>query len=507
MIRQIAKAFRLSGLAAFIAILVCGAAGISGAAADPVGPTEAERTVSPARARLPGMSGSSGASTADSPGTPTNAAVGKPAEELTLEQAIEVALQNHPKITEAAADTSAADARIGEARSYLGPQLFGTAEYLRSTDNGIGNTSYYDAYGALPRMSGINHDLPANDFAQSWDTSNNYVGGLALSQFLFDFGRRRGLVAQRQFEAAAAASDQQLTQLDLIFEVSQRYLGVLEAKQLIRVYGQGVEQRKYHLHEAEVKASAGLRPQLDIYVTRAEVERAQLNLVSARNSYADARAGLDNAMGLTDTAPAYHLADVLTYTPVKDDLDSLIKGALQARPDLKAMQDQLAAMGARITQFKSDYYPTVNAVAGYAGMGTGLPAANNFNAGIVVTWPIFNSFLTTDQIAETKSRQHAIAGAIDDLRQQVILQVQTAFLDWEAALQRIQFAQHALQASSVELELAERRYEAGLADVVELEDAQRHYTDDDAAYANALYGFAISKAAVDQATARSLAKS
>ena len=164
-------------------------------------------------------------------------------------------------------------------------------------------------------------------------------------------------------------------------------------------------------------------------------------------------------------------------------------------------------MGARITQFKSDYYPTVNAVAGYAGMGTGLPAANNFNAGIVVTWPIFNSFLTTDQIAETKARQHAIAGAMDDLRQQVILQVQTAFLDWQASLQQIEFAQQALNASAVELELAEKRYEAGLADVVELEDAQRHYTDDDAAFANALYGFAIGKAAVDQATARSLAKS
>jgi outer membrane protein len=504
--RQIAQAIRLSGLAAFISILVCGTAGISGAAADPVDPPRAQRTAAPAEARLPGANGFSVAPAADSAETRTNAAASKPAEELTLEQAIEVALQNHPKIREAAADTSAAGARIGEARSYLGPQLFGMTEYLRSTDNGIGNTSYYDPYGALPRMTGINHDLAANDFEQSWDTSNNYAGGLALSQFLFDFGRRRGLVAQRQFEAAAAASDQQLTQLDIIFEVSRRYFGVLAAKQLIRVYEKGVEQRKYHLHEAEVKASAGLRPQLDIYVTRAEVERTQLNLVNARNNYADARVGLDNAMGLTDSAPAYHLADVLTYTQVKDDLDSLIKAALQARPDLKAMQDQLAAMGARVTQFKSDYYPTVNAVAGYAGMGTGLPAANNFNAGIVVTWPIFNSFLTTDQTAETKARQHAIAGAMDDLRQQVILQVQTAFLDWQASLQRIEFAQQALSASSVELELAEKRYQAGLADIVELEDAQRHYTDDDAAFANALYGFALSKAAVDQATARSLDK-
>ncbi len=52
--------------------------------------------------------------------------------------------------------------------------------------------------------------------------------------------------------------------------------------------------------------------------------------------------------------------------------------------------------------------------------------------------------------------------------------------------------------------MAKKRYAAGLADIVELEDAQRSYTADDAAYANALYGFSVAKAAVDQATARSL---
>jgi outer membrane protein len=435
---------------------------------------------------------------------PSNDSIITPDQELTLEQAIKIALANHPKMREAAADTAAARERTGEARSYLGPQLFGTAQYLRSTDNGIGNTNYYNADGAFPRVSGTNHDLPSDDTSQSWDTSNNYMGGLALSQFLFDFGRRHGLVSQRQFEAAAAAANQQLTELDLIFEVSQRYFEVLQAKQLIRVYEQGVEQRQYHLHEAQEKANAGLRPQIDVYVTQAELERSQLGLVEARNSYSDARVGLDNAMGLSDMAPPYHLADVLSYAKITADAHALIKTAMQERPDLKAMQDQASAMGARITQFKSDNFPTVNAVAGYSGMGTGLPAANNFNAGIVITWPIFNSFLTRDQIAEADYMQRSIQAAIEDLRQQITLQVQTAFLNWQDSLKRLQFAQQALAASRVELELAQKRYETGLADIVELEDAQRHYTDDDAEYATALYGFAVDKAALDQATARSL---
>lgn len=440
------------------------------------------------------------------PGTATTSTPISPGAELTLKQAISIALEYHPRIKEATENTSAAAARIGEARSFLGPQVFGVAQDLGSTDNGIANTSYYNPEGAFPRMTGRNHDLSSNDTSQSWDTNNNYMGGLALSQFLFDFGRRRGFVSQRKFEAASFAADEQLAKLDLIFEVSERYFGALQARQLIRVYEKAVEQRQYHLHEAQVKASAGLRPQLDVYVTQAEVERAQLHLVDARNAYADARIALNNALGLSDRAPEYHLADILTYAPVAGSFQPLLATAFQLRPDLKALDDQAKALGAQIVEYQSDYYPTVNAVGGYSAMATGLPATNNFNVGIVITWPIFNSFLTKNQVAEVDARQGAVKDAIEDLQQRVILQVQTAFLNWQTALQRIHRAEKALAASRAELELAEKRYEAGLTNIVELEDAQRFYTYDDAAYANALYGFSVAKAAVDQATGRSLSE-
>ncbi len=433
-----------------------------------------------------------------------------PNAELTLKQAIAIALQYHPRIREAAQNTAAAVARVGEARSFLGPQIDGIAQDIGTSDNGIADTSYFNPLGMYPRIPGRDHALPADDFSEAWDINNNYMGGLSISQFLFDFGRHRGFVAQRRFEAAAAAASEQMAKLDLIFEVSQRYFSVLQAKALIAVYQKAVEQRRFHLREAQVKAEARLRPELDVYVTQAELERAQLNLVDAQNAYDDAKAALNNALGLSDRSPEYHLADILTYAPVTESLQSLLALAMRERPDLKALDNQARALGAQIVEYKSDYFPTANVIGGYSAMGTGpaqgyrLPVANNFDVGVVVTWPIFNSFLTTDQIEETKARQRAVQDAIEDPQQRIILQVQTAFLDRRAALQRIARAEKALAASRAQLELAEKRYEAGLANIVELEDAQRHYTYDDAAYANALYGYSVANAAVDASTGRSL---
>ncbi len=427
-----------------------------------------------------------------------------PGSQLTLKDAIAIALRFHPRRREAAANSGAAAQRVGEASSELLPQVYSSAQYLRTTANGIGNTQYYDVGGMFPRESGRNHDLPSNDFSQVADTYNNYLGGFSISQFLLDFGRRRGYVEQRRYEAAAAKAQELLVELDLIFEVSQRYFSLLAAQQLVRVYEKAVEQRRYHLHEAQVKANAALRPQLDVYVTQAELERAQLRLVDARNAVADGKVALDNAMGLSEAAPDYRPADVLTYSKINATMGALVRIAMRDRPDLAAIEDQIRAMGAVIKQYRSDFLPTANAVGGYNAMGTGLPAINNFNVGLVITWPMFNGFLTTHQVEETRLQQEALEHAFDDLRQRVILQVKTAFLDWQASLDRIRRAEAAVAASSVELELAEKRYEAGLTNIVELEDAQRHYTEDDANYANALYSYSLAKSQVDRATGQSL---
>ena len=79
--------------------------------------------------------------------------------------------------------------------------------------------------------------------------------------------------------------------------------------------------------------------------------------------------------------------------------------------------------------------------------------------------------------------------------------MKTAFLNWQSSLERISRAEKTLAVSRVELKLAEKRYQAGLSDIVELEDAERHYTEDDAGYANTLYGYSV---AVDRASGRAL---
>ena len=424
----------------------------------------------------------------------------EPGSELTLQQAVALALRYHPARLAAQSEAGAASERVGEANAALLPQIFGSAQYLRATDNSIGSTSYLGVLG-LPRAASTGRNV------NSADTFDNYLMGVSAFQYLFDFGRTRGLIDQRRAEADVAQARLEFVELDLVFRVTQRYYERLAAKQKVRVFEKAVTQREAHLHEAEVKAQAGLKPEIDTYTAKAELARAKLHLVDARNALDDAKVALDNAMGLGANAPDYHQADTLTYAEITEPLESYLTTAFRQRADLKMLEDEARAAGAQISEFKSDYLPSVGATAGYSARGQALPADNNFDIGVVVTWPIFNGFLTDHEVAEAKLRQDAVRHAIEDLRQRVYLQVKSGFLDWQASLQRIHRAEQTVAASRGELDLAEKRYEAGLGNIIELTDAQRRFTEDEAGYVNALADFSIAKAALERDTGAGLPRS
>jgi outer membrane protein len=287
-----------------------------------------------------------------------------------------------------------------------------------------------------------------------------------------------------------------LVELDLVFEVSKAYFDLVGAREIVKVFERAVEQRREHLNEARVKAKAGLRPEIDGYTAEAELARSQLHLVDARNAAATAKVTLDTAMGLGERAPEYRQADVLPKPqPLTEPVAVYVGRAFSNRPDLKMLEDDARAAGAEIAEYKSDYLPSLGAAAGVNTRGQTATPGTNFYAGLVVSWPIFIGFLTDHEVAEARLRQDAVRHAIADLRQRVSLDVQRGFLDLQASLERIHEADQTLTASRVELELATKRYETGLGSIIELTDAQRRYTEDGAAYVQAVAGFAIANAA------------
>ena len=353
-----------------------------------------------------------------------------PGQRLTLGDAIGFTLENHPRRMAASSEAGAAEQQVGEAKSAMLPQIYGATDYLARPKT-------ESARRTISTPASFRDTMARRASRRHWSLENNYLGGVGASQYLFDFGRVRGEIAESRAQADAAGAQLKLTELDLIFQTSQRYFALLAARQLVAVYEEAATQRQEQVHESKVKSAAALAPQIDIYTAQAQLARAETQLLDERNEVLKAKAALDNAMGLGDQAPDYEPAQTLSPSEIVGSAKEYIGAAMKLRPDLLALEDQARAAGAKVREYRSDLFPTVNAAAGYNIVGTGLPAANNYNIGLLISWPIFNGLLTTHQIEEARLRREAVEHSIADLRQRIMLEVKTAFLDWQNAHQEI----------------------------------------------------------------------
>ena len=206
-------------------------------------------------------------------------------------------------------------------------------------------------------------------------------------------------------------------------------------------------------------------------------------------------------MGLGADAPDYRQASVLESPGSLQPLGAYLDRAFRQRPDLAMLEDEARAAGAQIAQYRSDYWPTLGATAGYSVRGQDAHHADNLDVGVLISWPLFNGFLTDHQIAETRARQDAVGHDIEELRQTILLQVKSAYLDSQASVQRIERADRARAASQAEFDLETTRYQTGLGDILELIDAQRRVTEDAAEVVRAQAAAATAAAALTRATA------
>jgi outer membrane protein len=242
--------------------------------------------------------------------------------------------------------------------------------------------------------------------------------------------------------------------------------------------------------------SVGTQPPIALAQQKAAVATAQVQVITAQNNYETAKAQLNQAAGIVGDTD-YDVGDEL-LPPVDDEdqpFESLVAKAIANRPELAALVKQREADQATLRSAKGGYGPTVSAQAGFTEVGSNLDGlVPNWNAGLLLTWPIFQGGLTTGQIHQAEA---TLAGV--DAQQslevlQVRLDVSSAQLALRAAKTSIDAADDAVTNAREQLRLAEQRYATGVGSIIELNDAQVSYTSAAAQLVQARYQLASARA-------------
>jgi outer membrane protein len=394
---------------------------------------------------------------------------------LSLRDAEQRALANHPQIRAGQYLALAAGEETRQARSVYLPTVYG---------NVTGVTAPHDT-----RIAAGELNVPS--------VFERAAAGLALTQFVTDFGHTGDVVQSRTLQADALGQDAVTRRAEVLLQVDTAYFIALRAQAVLAVARQTVEARQLVVDQVSALASSGLRSSLDLSFARVNLSQAQLLFAQAQGDLQGSFAGLTAAIGSSQPA-SYQLIDEPMPAPPTDEGPVLVARALRDRPDVAAtrLSEQSAAKFAEAE--RTLWWPSI-VIGGAAGVSPYHEAGLNDHyatIGINMTVPIANGGLYSARHAEAALRDLAERHTLFDLENRVARDVTVAWLDVKTAFQRVDLTNQLLAQAADSLELAQARYNLGLSSIVELSQAQLNKTQAEIDQASARYDYQTRLAAL-----------
>ncbi|HEX6210499.1 MAG TPA: TolC family protein [Methylomirabilota bacterium] len=421
-----------------------------------------------------------------SPSAPTAAArvVGRV---LSLEEAIEIALETQPLIQARISDYMAAAHRVDQAFAPLLPQITAGVDAARtqsatSTRRGLGD----------PRSSRVT----ATSIRPFEDGTSARI---SLSQVLFDFGKTFASAEAARRLAEQAQEDVELQRQLITLTVKESFININFARRLIRVQEQALERADLNLRSARGFFEVGTRPKSDVARAEVDVANARVDLIRARNAERLARVALNTAMGIpADTAT--EVQDNLVYEAMAIDRAQLLSQALAQRPEYKQARLRVDEADARMRRAFRDFFPDVTAGGFYGGTRSDLNEI--WEVGLALSWTIFDGGNRIARLRETKASVEAEKSRVRAAELDISREVEQAQLNVTEAQERIGAAQTAVASAQENFRLAQGRFDAGVGTILELTDAQLFLTQAQNTEAQALADYRIAVARLERAIGR-----
>jgi outer membrane protein len=375
--------------------------------------------------------------------------------ELSLERAVELALapDGSIRIQMARESVNAADARSRQALAALMPNIDGYVSYFDQTVNlqAFGLSFEIPGIGTTPALVGPFSvlDVRARASQSVFDLS-------AIRRY--QAGRRGGEMSRREMSAAQ----------DLVIErVARVYLSGLRAQANVEAAIANAALSRALLKLAESQKAVGVVTGIDVTRARVQLANDEQRLVLARNEYDRAALQLLREVGLNLATPL-RFSDVMAYRQTTPP-----EGAPITRADLEAQRLRQDVARLSYESAKWERLPSLTASGNYGTIGPGWNNAIPTRAvGVTLHVPLFDGGRTDAKRAEAATALRAEALRTRDLEKQIELERRLAIDGWRAAEGQMASAQEGLKLAEQEVEQARRRYEAGVANPLEITDAQ-----------------------------------
>lgn len=397
-----------------------------------------------------------------------------PAKKLTLDEVVALALRNYPAIHARLQRLVAARGEVDLAKMAYLPRTDTLWQSSRATANNTYGLLFPQS--VLPPISG---PVLANTTGRSvWGSG----AGVLFSWEPFDFGYRRAEINIARAGEEGARAEAQLTRVDVGAAAANLFLSLLSNEQVVRAAQANVNRREAFAKSVRVLVTNGLRPGADGSRADAELAVARNQLIEAETAVSVSRAELSDILGIPGTKVEIDGTQLLAAPPAGESPPV----APASHPAAVAEKAQVDEAKARELALARSYVPRFFSQAAYSGRGSGANTNGtdatglnglgleraNWAVGLTISFPVLDFF----SLRARKRIEAANRGAEEARYDQTLDDLSSRI---EQAQARLTGARREAENTPIELQAARdgetqarARYDAGLATIVEVTEAQ-----------------------------------
>ncbi|MCX8053208.1 MAG: TolC family protein [Armatimonadetes bacterium] len=403
-------------------------------------------------------------------------------QQITLDQALEIAFRQSPEIKAALAQINKARSAISEASANFNPKF--NAE-LTHTRQG-------------PSVSFTVPGLGSVDVVQDHNTT-----GVVSFMLPIDISKKLGYIsdiAKYQFQLDYLAL--LVVSQKLLFDTKTAYYDLLRAQGQEEVAQAAVDAATARLKDASARYAAGAAPKFD--VTRAQVDVANLNqqLIRAKSRVAIARAALNRTIGLDINTPTEVVKSEIKVEDIKVEIDKSIQEAYAKRPEVRSAETLVDLSKRNVKLQRTGILPTLAATANYTYnfRVAGFSSTNeSWIALLDLKIPIWDGGVTKAKVDQANAEVDKSVQNLENIKLGVALAVKTAALVLQEGIERIATTSENVAMAEEALRLATIRYNSGIATLVEVSDAELALTQAKTEWVNARYDYMMGLAGLERA--------
>ncbi len=379
----------------------------------------------------------------------------KPPLRLTLTQAVRLALRENPEVQIANLDVADSRENRSIARSALLPQA---------------GLSVSDAATRRNLEAFIGRRIPG--FPQHVGPFQTFQAGAGFSAPVFDLTLWQRLKASNHRLSGTRAQELTVRERTTLLVVSQ-YLGCLRAAADVRAAHSRVQLAQALYDQAEELQKQGISTGLDTLRSNVELQNEKQRLIVAQTQRKTSLYGLEQLLNL-DPHQEVMLADETSFfsTP-QFNLQESVESAYAQRPEIQALTAREKAARLEQRAAGDERLPKVVVDGNWGYQGTSMPAsipAYQFQVRLDV--PLFTGGRIRAETAKARIELKKLDRQMEQTKSQVALEVKTAVEQLNASRNEVDVANLSVKLAKDEVSQARERFQAGVANNIEVTTAQ-----------------------------------